>query len=86
AAPPAQARAVEEPPRHLLRDHDDVEVAELVRRRGGAEPKSIVRAYELLEPRCALDILLYIPDEYDTIRADGNPADRGGRARRARVL
>jgi predicted nucleotidyltransferase len=53
-----------------LSDLDVVVVAEEMPRRF---LDRIARAYELLEPRYALDILLYTPDEYDTMRADGNP-------------
>jgi predicted nucleotidyltransferase len=48
----------------------------------------IAQAYDLLDPRYAIDILLYTPEEYEDMLADENPlleaAEREGRELYAR--
>jgi uncharacterized protein len=43
----------------------------------------IAQAYDLLDPRYAIDILIYTPAEYEAMQADENPlleaAERDGR-------
>lgn len=64
-----------------LSDLDVIVVAEQV------APRFLDRiadAYDLIEPRYALDILIYTPEEYAAMLADENPlierAEREGRA------
>jgi predicted nucleotidyltransferase len=53
-------------------EHSDLDVIVVAERVAERFLDRIAQAYDLLDPRYALDILVYKPEEYQGMRADGN--------------
>lgn len=69
-------------------EHSDLDVIVVAENVAERFLDRIAHAYDLLDPRHALDILIYTPEEYEQMREDGNPlleaAEREGRLLYAR--